>query len=156
MMNRIVTRQFLRHRFWVATFVLLVAIAGSAGIMIQAVGAQADRGNYLVAFHNLNDAAVRLERELTRLSDVPEGDVADRQKARAGFVELQKPLYRSKTFLGNRWLDVRSVIPVDDLRNDGFLCRQIHALFPDTFIESKLASGFVDQVTGFGGGYISE
>ncbi len=41
-MNGIVTRHYLRRRFWIATLVLLVTLAASAGIMTLAVGAQAD------------------------------------------------------------------------------------------------------------------
>ena len=87
-MNGIVTRHYLRQRFWIATLVLLTALAVSAGVMILAVRAQADRGNYLVAFHHLDDAAMNLEMEFARLSLLPDGAASDRQGARAAFVEL--------------------------------------------------------------------
>jgi signal transduction histidine kinase len=87
-MNGIVTRHYLRQRFWIATFVLLAAIAGSAGILILMAGAQADRGNYLVAFHHLNNATIRLERELARLSAVPESEDTDRREVRSAFAGL--------------------------------------------------------------------
>jgi signal transduction histidine kinase len=87
-MNGIVTRHYLRQRFWIATFVLLAAIAGSAGILILMAGAQADRGNYLVAFHHLNNATIRLERELARLSVVPESEDTDRREVRSAFAGL--------------------------------------------------------------------
>ena len=87
-MKGIVTRHYLRQRFWIATLVLLAALATSVGIMILAMGAQADRGNYLVAFYHLGNAATRLERELVRLSVVPDGEVVDRRKARSTFIAL--------------------------------------------------------------------
>ncbi len=87
-MSGIVTRHYLRQRFWVAAFVLLAALVVSAGIMILAMTVQADKGNYLAALQHLDIAATRLERELSRLSIVPEGGVADRQKARSAFVGL--------------------------------------------------------------------
>ena len=83
-MNGIVTRHYLRQRFWIATLVLLATFAISAGIMILSVGEQADRRNYLVAFHHLNNAAIRLE----RLSVVPEGELVNRRKMRSTFVAL--------------------------------------------------------------------
>ena len=87
-MNGILTRHYLRRRFWIATLVLLAALAVSAGIMLLAVRAQADRSSYLIAFHHLDDAAMHLEMELARLSLVPDGVAADRQGARNAFVEL--------------------------------------------------------------------
>ena len=87
-MNGIVTRHYLRQRFWIATLVLLTALAVSAGGMILTVRAQADRGNYLVAFHHLDNAAMRLKLEFARLSLMPYGAAADRQSARRTFVEL--------------------------------------------------------------------
>ena len=44
-MNGIVTPQYLRRRFWIATLVVLATFAISAGLMIRSVGEQADRHN---------------------------------------------------------------------------------------------------------------
>jgi signal transduction histidine kinase len=86
-MNGIVTRQFLRRRFWIATLVGLVTLALSAQVIVLAMGAQVDRGNYLAAFHRLNNAATRLELELVRLSQLDEGAMADRAGVRAAFAD---------------------------------------------------------------------
>ncbi len=87
-MNGIVTRQYLRRRFWIATLVLLVTLAASAVIVTLALGGQANKASHVMAFHHLGTAAARLELELDRLTHSAEGEATDRQRARAAFVHL--------------------------------------------------------------------
>ena len=72
-MNGIVTRHYLRRRFWIATLVLLVTLAASAGIVTLALGVQANKANHVMAFHHLGTAAARLELEFDRLTHSAEG-----------------------------------------------------------------------------------
>ena len=91
-MNGVVTRHFLRRRFWIATLLLLATLATSAGTVILVLRAQAERSNYIVAFHHLDNAAMQLELALAHLSFSRGGDAAvhakNREAARVAFIEL--------------------------------------------------------------------
>jgi signal transduction histidine kinase len=65
-----------------------VTLALSSQVIVLAMGAQVDRGNYLAAFYRLNNAATRLELELVRLSQLDDGAMADRAGVRAAFADV--------------------------------------------------------------------
>ena len=57
-MNGIVTRHYLRRRLWVATLVLLMTLASSAGIVVLVLGAQVEKGILEVAVDRTSHRAI--------------------------------------------------------------------------------------------------
>lgn len=87
-MNGIVTQDYLRRRFWVATLALLATLVLTSIVLLAALHKQSATGHFVVAFHHLESSADRLETELARLPRPEVGSAVDRRGIRAALVDL--------------------------------------------------------------------
>jgi signal transduction histidine kinase/DNA-binding response OmpR family regulator len=100
-MDSIVTQRFLQRRFRIATLVLLFALISSAAAVLVQLQAQADRTNYVVAFHRLGTGVMQLHHEVENLISSPDHVGEHRAQARTAFTDLFAE-YRAIAFAPGR------------------------------------------------------